>query len=149
MSSVNPKNREKTVRNLSPKDYAATAPVASTESLYIDTKGFRWAKFILSVGTITSTGSVAAKIQESSDNFSSDAAADVSGATFTTLTGASDDSIQAVVVDCSKTERYLTVAFTFTTTTVANLSGVCILSNAVDSIYVGTNSADAAVVAQV
>lgn len=142
MTSMTPKSAFKIVPALSPADYAATAPTA-TQCLNIDTKGFRWATFVLHIGALTGT-SFAAKVQESSDNFSADAAADITGAVFTTATGAgSDDSLMSLTIDLSKTERYLQLAFTFSSLTVSLLSAVCILSNALDTKYLGTNGVDA------
>ena len=68
------------------------------------------------------------------------------GATFTALDGNSDNSIHSVIVDCQKTERYLKIAGTSpTTSTVMLLAGICILSGAVDSVWIGTNGVDASV----
>lgn len=143
MTSMNPKSAAKRLVALPSKDYGATAPTTS-ESVEIDTKGFRWATFILVSGALTGT-TIAAKITESSDGFSSDAAADVTGAAFTNLGSSDDAEIHTVVVDLSKTERYLQIAFTFTSVTVSNLAAVCVLSGAADSVYVGTGGNDASV----
>ena len=145
--NLHPKYTRKTLNALSPKDYATTAPTTS-EAQKIDTLGFRWATFILNVGTITGT-SLDWKISESSDNFSSDTAADVTSATGTQLTGASDNTTHVIVVDCSKTERYLQMTFSASSITAMNLSGICILSNPIDSPYVGTGGVDAKVEAAV
>jgi hypothetical protein len=142
MGSLTPKSALKIVRAISPADYAGTAPTAGTQSVNIDTKGFRWATFVIVAGALTAT-SIIGKISESSDNFSSDAAADVTGATFTTLTTSTDDVIVSLTVDLSKSERYLRIAFGTFTATVSNLSAVCILSGAHDSLYIGTNGVDA------
>ena len=144
MASGNPKSSQKTVAALYPKDYGNTAPAASTESFYIDTRGFRWAKFVLLAGGVAGTA-IDCAVKESSDNFSSDAAAAVTGASFTTIGNTGDNQVQAVIIDCDKTERYLNLAFTFNTITASNLAAVCILSNAEDSVYVGTGGVDAKV----
>ena len=142
MGSQTARSELKIVRAISPADYAGTAPTAGTQSVNIDTLGFRWATFVIVAGAMTATN-VIGKISESSDNFSSDAAADVTGATFTALTTSTDDAIRTLTVDLSKTERYLRIAFGTFTATVSNLSAVCILSQAAESGYVGTNGVDA------
>ncbi len=147
MTSLNPKSAAKRVMALPAKDYGSTAPTTS-EASKIDTKGFRWATFILVGGAITGT-TLAWKITESSDNFSSDAAADVTGATGTSLASADDNEVHTVIVDLQKCERYLQIAFTFTSVTVANIGAVCILEGPLDSPYVGTSGVDASVDAQV
>lgn len=145
MPSGNPKSGEKTVLALKLKDYAAIAPTGA-ELVAVDTKGFRFAKFVITSGVLTmSAGSIAFKVQESSDNFVSDAAADVTGATFAALTGGDDDEVHSVIVKCSETERYLKLFAAFGTVTVAGLSGNCVLSEPIDSVYVGTGGNDASV----
>jgi hypothetical protein len=143
MTSQNPKSAAKRVMALPSKDYGATAPTTS-EAAKIDTKGFRWATFILVGGAITGT-TLAWKITESSDNFGSDTAADVTGAAGTNLASADDNEVHTIVVDLSKTERYLQAAFTFTSVTVSNIACVCVLSGAADSTYIGTAGNDASV----
>lgn len=147
MSAGNPKWNEKTLNGLIPKDYAATAPTTS-ESQKIDTAGFRFAKAILNVGNVAGT-SIAWKISESSDNFVSDTAADVAGATGTLIGNTGDNQTQVIIVDCTKSERYLQATFTFDTVTASALSLIWILSEPIDSVYVGTGGVDAKVVAAV
>ena len=146
MSSQNPKSGRKILRAVNCKDYASATP-ATTDCISIDTRGFRWAQFVIVAGVMTvASGTLPLKIVESSDDFSSDAATDVTGATFTALDGNSDNSIHSVIVDCQKTERYLKIAGTSpTTSTVMLLAGICILSGAVDSVWIGTNGVDASV----
>lgn len=147
MSLRNPKFCEKTLSFLIPKDYAATAPT-TTESQKIDTKGFKFAKFILNVGNVAGT-SIAWKISESSDNFSSDTAADVTGATGTLIGNTGDNQTQVIIVDCQKTERYLQATFTFDTVTASALSGIVVLERPIAGNVVGTGGVDAKVVANV
>lgn len=145
MPSYNPKSRTKTLNGLIPKDYGNTAPTTS-ECQKIDTKGFKWCAFVLNVGNVAGT-SIDWKISESSDNFSSDTAADVTGATGTQIGNTGDNQTQVIVVNCSKTERYLQATFTFSSITAAALSITVHLSGATDTAYIGTGSVDAKVVA--
>jgi hypothetical protein len=142
MGSQTPRSALKIVRAISPADYAGTAPTAGTQSVNIDTLGFRWATFTIIAGAMTATN-VIGKITQSSDNFVSDAAADVTGATFTALTTSTDDAIRTLTVDLSKCERYLRIEFGTFTATVSNLSAACVLSQSHDSGYIGTNGVDA------
>lgn len=145
MASGNPKSGRKTLNGLIPKDYGSTAPTTS-ECQKIDTLGFRWCSFILNVGNVAGT-SIDWKISQSSDNFSSDAAADVTGATGTQIGNTGDNQTQVIVIDCSKTERYLQPTFTFSSITAAALSITVELSGAADSAYIGTAGNNAKVVA--
>ena len=142
MSSGNPKSGRKILRALSPKDYASTAPT-TTECQKIDTKGFRWAQFVIVSGALTGS-SIACVVSDSNDNFVGDPAVAVTGATFTTLASANDDVIHSVVIDLTKCKRYLQLTFT-TTMTVGNMAAICILSHAADSAYIGTGGVDASV----
>lgn len=142
MTAMTPKSAVLFKSALSPKDYGSTAPTA-TQCINIDTKGFRWATFLVQTGTVTGT-SIAVKVQESSDNFVSDAAADVTDADFTTLAATDDDQWESLTIDLQKCERYLQLAFTFSAITVANLAASCVLSGAADSAYIGTDGVDAA-----
>lgn len=147
MSANNPKYNRKTLNGLIPKDYAATAPTTS-ESQKIDTSGFRQCTFILNVGNVAGT-SIAWKISESSDNFSSDTAADVTGATGTLIGNTGDNQTQVIIVDCTKSERYLQATFTFDTITASALSLTVLLEEPQDMAYIGTGGVDAKVVANV
>lgn len=145
MASGNPKSFCKTLNGLIPKDYGSTAPTTS-ECQKIDTLGAHWAKFTLNVGNVAGT-SIDWKISQSSDNFSSDAAADVTGATGTQIGNTNDNQTQVIIVNCYKTERYLQPTFTFSSITAAALSITVELFGQADSLYIGTAGNDAKVVA--
>lgn len=141
MTAFTPKSAFKIVDALSADDFGNTAPT-NTQCLNIDTKGFRWATFAVNCGNIAGT-SATVKVQESSDNFSADAAADVTGATFTVWGDTSDNITRSLTIDLQKCERYLELAFTYASITASNFAAVCILSHALDSAYIGTNGIDA------
>lgn len=141
MTAMTPKSAFKIVDALSADDFGSTAPNA-TQCLNIDTKGFRWATFVVNCGNIAGTSAIA-KVQESSDNFVSDAAADVTGAAFTTWGDSSDNTTRSLTIDLQKCERYLQLAFTYDSITASNFAGICILSHALDSAYIGTGGVDA------
>lgn len=141
MASNLPRSAVKIVNALSPDDYGGTAPNA-TQCLNIDTRGFRWATFAVTVGNVAGT-SVACKVQESSDNFSSDAAADITGAAFSNWGNTDDNTTKSITIDLQKCERYLQLAFTYDTISASDVAAVCILSGSADTLYVGTGGVDA------
>lgn len=142
MASNHPDSYFKVVQGLIPKDYGNTAPSAS-ECANIDTKGFRWATCIVNVGNFAGT-SMAIKISQDTDS-AMGSVADVTGATFTTVTNLLDNQIKVGHIDLSKTERYLEPTFTFDTVTAAAVSVVWVLSNVSDSLSIGTDGTDAEV----
>lgn len=94
---------------LTPDEYAVGA-VAGTA---IDTAGHD--EVILIVVAGVATGTLALKVQESSDNAVADSYADISGATFTTLTSSNDESVMVARVNCKATERYIKIVGTCAT----------------------------------
>jgi len=136
MASNTPKSALKIVNALSPDDFSSTAPT-SGQCLNIDTSGFRWATFVVTVGNVTGT-SIAARVQESSDNFVADAAADVTGAAIPVWGGSDDNTTKSITIDLYQSERYLKLAFTYASITASDVAAVCILSVARDSLDVGT-----------
>ena len=82
-------------------DYGAV----TTDGTGIDTQGFHQALIVLNVGTVTTSLDV--KVQESSDDGSSDAYADVSGAAFAQATTANDNTVYVARVNLTGTERYI------------------------------------------
>ena len=102
-------NFVRTVLSYAPISTAAGAEAFTTG---VDCLGYRYARVKLICGTATATGTIAAaNIQESSDDGSTDAYADVSGADFDAITTANDNTIHHIDVDLTKRERYLRVAY--------------------------------------
>jgi len=142
MASLTPKSAVKIVNALSPDDYGNTAPTAS-QCLNIDTLGFRWATFVVQVGNVAGT-SIACKIQESStSDMTTDAAADITGASFANWGDTSDNVTRSITIDLQRCERYLQLAFTYSSITASDVSACCILWGAGDSLSVGTAGIDA------
>lgn len=135
MSYQDPKNTCKVIRMLKPADHGASAP--TTANVSVDTKGFEWARIDVQVGTITGT-KIEWTVQESSDDGSADAFADVTGAVGTDIATTNDDVVHSIVIKTSKVERYLKIAWTYTSVTVSPLAATCTLYAAQDSKYLGT-----------
>ena len=72
-----------------------------------DTRGFESALIIVNSGANGSSGTVDIKMQESSDDAVADAYADISGAAFTQITEANDNTIYVGTVKLEGRERYL------------------------------------------
>lgn len=138
MASYTPKSALKIVNALLPDDFGSTAPNA-TQCLNIDTAGFRWATFVVQVGNVAGT-SITAKVQESSlsDFGGGDPAADVTGASIPVWGDGDDGTLKSITIDLQRCERYLQLAFTYSSITASDLSAVCILSGAQDSADIGT-----------
>lgn len=81
----------------------------------VDCQGFEEALVVVEAGAVTSGGSHAFKVQESSDDGVADTYADVSGATFTAITTANDNAVYVGRVNLKGRERYLRVVDTGTT----------------------------------
>lgn len=86
---------------------ATTAGKGDTiTSSAVDMLGFSGACFIVTFGTITSTGTGTVKLQHSTDDGSTDAYADVAGSGYS-YTAATDSAKQVVVEVWKPTKRYL------------------------------------------
>lgn len=110
---------------LVPAELAAGA----TNGTGVDCRGFERATLLVTVGALAGDHNVTVKLQESSDNGSGDAFADVADATTGAVAAAGDESTYAIEVNLSKRERYLRAVGTVagTATPVALTSGVLIL----------------------
>lgn len=91
---------------IDPDAYAAT----TTNGSGIDTLGYHQALVVVSAGDITTSLDV--KIQESSDDGSSDAYADVTDAAFTQILAAADNVVAVGRINLTGTERYIRVVGT-------------------------------------
>lgn len=107
---------------------------ASANGAGVDCRGFERALVILHVGAhdrTTGDETLDVKIQESSDDGSADAFADVSGAAFAQLgnvvPNATKGNVYVMDIDLSKRERYLRAVGTAAGTTPSTAYGVTIL----------------------
>lgn len=142
MTLQDPKSTTKTVVCLIPKNYVDTDPTGS-ELLAIDTKGFRFCRINVVSGTITGGTLWTATVQQSSDDGSSDAYANIESSptakTQVTFADAADSTVKSVVIDCNACERYLKLTVTNTGTwSASNLAATATLFNPVDTAYLGT-----------
>ncbi len=96
----------KAVVGIDPDAYAA----ATTDGAGIDTKGYHQALVIVSAGDITTSLDV--KVQQSSDNGSGDAFADITGAAFTQILAAADNVVAVGRINLDETERYIRISAT-------------------------------------
>lgn len=137
---MNPMQDFKVVRVLSPDAiYDDTTPTATV----IDTKGFDYCNIIVNLGA-SDIAMGALKVQESDDNGSSDAYADVTdlvvgtaanidGTTSALPSGTDDHKFVVFDIDCRKVERYLKlVATAGNGSTGTYLSALGLLSRARD-----------------
>lgn len=100
---MNRANTEKVIRVMNAVAAGQTAQTSSA----IDTKGFDGVKIYSAFGAITAGAATSVKVQQSSDDASADAYADLLG---TSVTVADDDDNQVVVHDIYRPrERYLKV----------------------------------------
>lgn len=107
---------------------AGTTDTLTTNS--IDTQGWGTVRFIVSMGAITGSGTCAVKAQSSSDDASTDAFADITGATMTTFSGSGDsDKISILEIHVNKAERYIKLLFTRATANVVIESLIAELGN--------------------
>jgi hypothetical protein len=90
---------------------ASGSAIGTVNGPSIDTKGFYAALVVLSAGAFTATGTLAVKVQHSSDNNVGDAWADLAGAAFTTLTDATDENVVVgrLKLDGNTCERYIRI----------------------------------------
>lgn len=111
---MNPLQNTKILNTIPP---AVIKDNASFTAVAVDTKGWDWAMFVFSLGA-TDIAMAALKLQESDDDGSGDAYADVSGASFASATdidgaaaalpSATDDNkVFVIEVDCRARNRYL------------------------------------------
>lgn len=100
---MNRANSEKTIRIMN----AVAAGTSDQTSSAVDTQGYEGVKFYTAFGAITSGAVTSVKVQQSSDDGSADAYADLAG---TSISVADDDDNQVVVHDIYRPrERYLKV----------------------------------------
>lgn len=100
---MNRANTEKVIRVMN----GVAAGTSAQTSSAIDMQGFDGVKIYSAFGAITSGAATSVKVQQSSDNASADAYADLLG---TSVTVADDDDNQVVVHDIYRPkERYLKV----------------------------------------
>lgn len=100
MASNNPAAYTRAVTTLKADNYSA----ASTDGASVDTKGYRHAVVVVNAGIAAASAEADIKIQDSADDSSF---ADISGATFTQITTANDDTCYVGFVNCDANRRYL------------------------------------------
>lgn len=88
--------------------------VGANNGTGVDTKGFAEAMIVIMAGAVTSNGSHAFKVQESSDDAVADAYADISSATFTAITADNDNAVYVGRLNLRTRERYIRVVDTGT-----------------------------------
>lgn len=102
-------NLSRAVKTIRVSDSAAAAQTAVTSDA-VDMRGFQACQFVVALGDITATGTVSAKVQQSSDDGATDAYSDLTGAT-AAATDADSDGL--LVIDVSHPEkRYLKCVLT-------------------------------------
>jgi len=106
---------------------AAAGTTTITPTAGIDMQGFNSCLFLTMLGTVTSTGVPAIKVQQSSDDGATDAYSDLEASAFA-ATDTDDDKIIAVEV-MRPTKRYLKLILTRTTANVVLDGIVAILGN--------------------
>jgi len=143
MGITDPKTDGKVVMCLDPVTLAAAA---TTDCASIDTLGFRWATFVIQLGTDGGTMTAAsAKITQ--DTATGGAfATDVTGATFNAITMLAADCIVIGRVDLLKTYQFLRAEITLAgTVTGTPASAMVILTGPEDSTLYQTATYDFAV----
>lgn len=112
----------KVVRDIDADAYTA----AAYNGAGVDCRGYQYATFIVTVGTMASTSTLNFKVQDSADNSTF---ADISGAAITALTeaGGDGDEVVSVTVKCDGQARYLRGVGTAGTAAV-DFGSVCVLS---------------------
>lgn len=95
--------------NVKPKYGAAGSPIGTVNGPAIDTAGYQEACVVLSVGAVTATGSLTAKVQDSADG--STGWADITGAAFTAVPDTGDNQVQVgmIKLDGNLAKRYIRV----------------------------------------
>lgn len=81
----------------------------------IDTRGFRRLVAVACVGAIVTGGGLNMKLQESNDEAAADAYADITGASITALTDASDNSCPSIELPLEGRSRYIRAVLSPTT----------------------------------
>ena len=115
---------QKAVIMLDPDDHGNSAPTGAI----IDTKGFEEVLIAWNLGVMAGT-SIACKIQEGAESDMSDAA-DITGAAFTTVTTANDNTVHVMRINLVGRMRYIQPAFTFTAVTQSKMGMLGVLSEA-------------------
>jgi len=97
----------KFVQALAPQSVSTGASVATGAG--VDTLGYEALLAIVEVGAVTDTTnySVMALLQQSSDDGSSDAYADISGATTAAISNAGQNEVYLIEINLSECERYI------------------------------------------
>lgn len=142
MTLQDPKNTTKTLVVTIPKNYVDTDPTGA-EVIAVDTKGYRFARFDIITGTITGGTAWTATLQQSSDNGSSDAYANIESSptakTQVSLADANDSVVKSFVVDLTAVERYLKLSWANTGTwSASNLAATCTLFGPCDTAFLGS-----------
>lgn len=99
----------------------------NTPAAGVDTLGYRRALALFHSKPTGSGTTSDCKLQESSDDGSGDAYADVTGATFAQVTTAGGEKIQVMEIDLAKRERYLKLIHTGAGGSAAGAAEGCIL----------------------
>lgn len=100
---------------------AAAGTTTITPSAGIDMQGFNACTFLVLLGTITSTGVPAIKVQQSDDDGATDAYSDLTGTAYTTDDTSSNKMLAVEVI--RPTKRYLKLILTRSTANVV-LDGI-------------------------
>lgn len=121
----NPKEHVSVLHQISPQDVTSSSTVNGTS---VDARGFEYALFIFSSGTIGAAGNIVCDVQEDTVTaFSSPTA--VTGATLTFAT-ADDDITKAISVRTRGREQFLRSRMTASAAAVTHFgSATCVLFN--------------------
>lgn len=84
-----------------------TVSVGTEDGASVDTRDFDTMLIIVAVGTVTATGTVDITVQESSDDAVGDAFANITGAVFTQITVANDNTVYVGRIKCKSFERFI------------------------------------------
>ena len=106
---------------LAPISVAGGATATTTE---VDTKGFRYAVYLVQAGLIPSTGFATLKLQEGD---TSGSLSDVTGGALTALVDADDGKISAIFVDLRYRKRYQNLVLTNGATNASLMAATVIL----------------------
>lgn len=120
----------KFLQGFPPEDVAAGAAGDGTE---IDTKGYRWAIFVLQTGVMDAASTYDMQIEETDVTGFGGTVSDITGALVQTI-NTDDNSTFVVAIDLQQADRYLRVKdFTVGGVASAAISVTVILSQAKDS----------------
>ena len=100
MSTRNPLEYTKACPTLKADNYSA----ASTDGAAVDTKGYRQALVVVNAGTAAASAEADIHVEGSPDNSTW---TDISGATFTQITTANDETVFVGSIACDLNPRYL------------------------------------------